>query len=219
MSPRRHWRAVFRRFVCIARRNHQAGRLVPSHLAILDHLSSRPLPFEGEPPATQVELVRRNTPDVERRAARILDRALPRHPAQGLMPGLSTVEAMGRHGLAEAIVLAALQPAFFLTDDTIDTTDAVETDPLLLDLVTRNAALLIRTAAGVGRVGPDPSCRAAGTGFLIDETLAVTNRHVALVFAERLRTGFGMRAGRFGTAMKARLVYHGFARRTSHSRA
>ena len=193
--------------------------MVPSHLVILDHFSSRPLPFEGESPATQVGLVRRNTPDVERRAARILDRAL--HPAQGLMPSLSTVEATGRHGLAEAIVLAALRPAFFLTDDTIDTADAVETDPLLLDLVTRNAALLIRTAAGVGRVDLilHATLPNAGTGFLIDETLAVTNRHVALVFAERLRTGFGMRAGRFGTAMKARLVYHGFARRTSRSRA
>ncbi|MFC0199217.1 DNA/RNA non-specific endonuclease [Paracoccus rhizosphaerae] len=170
---------------------------------------------------TQIDLVRRNTPDFDLRAVRILDRALSRQPAQGLMPGLPFVEALGRHGLSEAIVLAALRPAFFLTDDAIDTSDAVETDPLLLDLVTRNAALLIRAAAGVGRVDliHHATLPYAGTGFLIEDTLAVTNRHVALVFAERLRTGYGMRPGRFGAAMEARLDYHGFAGRTSHSRA
>jgi len=50
----------------------------------------------------------------------------------------------------------------------------------------------------------------AGTGFLIDYTLAVTNRHVALVFTERLRNGTRFRRGRFGVEMEARLDYTGF---------
>ncbi|WP_265501600.1 trypsin-like serine peptidase [Paracoccus beibuensis] len=117
---------------------------------------------------------------------------------------------MGQHGLAEDIVLAALRPAFFVTESGIDATNAIATDPDLLDLVTWNGSMLTRAATGIGRIDllHHATLPYAGTGFLIDHTLAVTNRHVALVLAERLR--FGMRTGRFGSDMRARPDYHGF---------
>lgn len=179
---------------------------------------------------SQIEQVRRNTPDLAERAARILAARSPELPAPpegavGLAPdhGAAALlpEALGRRGLAEAIVLANLRPAFFVTENGIDTADAVEADPVLLDLVTRNHALLNRACTGVGRVDllHHGSLPYAGTGFLIDEALAVTNRHVALVFAERLRIGYRMRTGRFGDAIEARLDYHRFRDQTTHQRA
>ncbi|TGN51596.1 protease [Paracoccus liaowanqingii] len=162
---------------------------------------------------SQIDQVRHTTPDFEDRAAAILEarRRMPQ-PAGLLAAGALRPEALGRHGLAEAIVLAQLRPAFFVTPSGIDTADAIEADPRLLALVTGNAALLHAASRGVGRIDllHHASLPFAGTGFLIDDTLAVTNRHVAAVFAEDLRGGYRMRPGRFGTPMEARLDYHGF---------
>ena len=125
-------------------------------------------------------------------------------PADELVP-----EALGRGGSAEAIVLAALRPALFVMDDAIDLQNAIECDETLLGLVKDNGARLHAVCKGVGRVDLTNhfTLPYAGTGFLIDETLVVTNRHVALVFAERLRSGYRMRKGRFGADMEARLDY------------
>ncbi|WP_410218022.1 DNA/RNA non-specific endonuclease [Paracoccus sp. (in: a-proteobacteria)] len=183
---------------------------------------------------SQIEQVRHNTADFDGRAARILqaqrDDAMTSAQAgllkegatlAGFPPQQLVPEALGQHGMAEAIVLARLRPAFFVSETAIDTTDAVEADPSLLDLVRRNDALLQATCRGVGRVDllHHSTLPYAGTGFLIEDGLVVTNRHVALVFAERLRSGYRMRPGRFETPMEARLDYHGFFRATSHLRA
>jgi len=61
-------------------------------------------------------------------------------------------EALGHHGMAEAIVLAELRPAFFVFDTAIDVTDAVEAHPDLLRLVTDNQATLLDRCLGGGRV-------------------------------------------------------------------
>ena len=184
---------------------------------------------------SQLEQVRSRTGDFTDRAARILaarrDRAMPatatphsttlERATEGMAgaeaPGFDAPmelmpEALGQHGLAEAIVLAELRPAFFVFDSAIDVTDAVEADPQLLRLVTDNQTSLLNSCRGVGRVDlfHHFNLPYAGTGFLIDDTLAVTNRHVALVFAERLRSGTRFRRGRFGVEMEARLDYHAF---------
>lgn len=59
----------------------------------------------------------------------------------------------------------------------------------------------------------------AGTGFLIDDTLVVTNRHVAVEFAERLRSGYRFRKGRFGAPIEARMDYRRFLGDPTHLRA
>lgn len=177
----------------------------------------------------QLDQVRRNTGDIAERAERILERrrrdavaAAPDVPegavestAETLAPdiGLELVpETLGRHGLAEAIVLAELRPAFFVLESGIDFADAVEADPALLKAIQHNETALTAACKGVGRVDlvNHFSLPYAGTGFLIDDTLVVTNRHVAVVFAERLRSGYRFRKGRFGADIEARMDYRRF---------
>jgi endonuclease G, mitochondrial len=130
-------------------------------------------------------------------------------------------EALGQNGWAEAIVLAELRPAFFVFESAIDVTDAVEADPVLLRLVTENQSKLLASCNGTGRLdlANHFTLPYGGTGFLIDDALVVTNRHVALLFAERLRMGYRFRRGRFGAEMEARLDYHGFLGAASKLRA
>lgn len=185
---------------------------------------------------SQLDQVRHNTPDFQERAVRILAErrrraaaTTPRAAFERSTEGVAgaapeeelALEAVGRHGIAEAIVLSALRPAFFLTAAGIDTSDAVEADPELLALINGNKAQLEKVCTGVGRVDliNHFTLPFAGTGFLIDEGLVVTNRHVAVEFAERLRAGYRMRHGRFGSEMEARLDYHRFLGGSSHLRA
>lgn len=178
----------------------------------------------------QLDQVRKNTGDLAQRAARILERhrqaaarardALAEAPAadagRELVP-----EALGLHGAAEAIVLAELRPAFFVTEAGIDTSDAIETEPALLQAIQTNATALTKACRGVGRVDliNHFTLPYAGTGFLLDDGLIVTNRHVALIFAERLRTGYRPRKGRFGADIEARMGYRHFQGDSAHLRA
>ncbi len=186
----------------------------------------------------QLDQVRRNTGDIAERAARILEKR--REAALGDAPPvpLGTLEAMaesgsthlnselvpealGQQGLAEAIVLAELRPAFFVMEGGIDFADAVEADPKLLKAIEDNKSALEKACKGVGRVDLNNhfSLPYAGSGFLIDDTLVVTNRHVALIFAERLRSGYRFRKGRFGADIEARMDYRRFLGDDTHLRA
>lgn len=186
----------------------------------------------------QLDQVRKNTGDLAERAARILEKrrkrpvaAAPSVPpvflesmaeAPAFDTGLELVpEALGQQGLAEAVVLAELRPAFFVMDGGIDFADAVETDPALLKAIKDNEVVLAKTCKGVGRVDliNHFSLPYGGTGFLIDDTLVVTNRHVAVIFAERLRSGYRFRKGRFGADIEARLDYRRFLGDAAHLRA
>lgn len=176
----------------------------------------------------QLDQVRKNSSDFAERAARILERrrqeavAAPTVPLRALETaaespladtGLELVpEALGHQGRAEAIVLAALRPALFVMESGIDFADAVEADPALLKAIRDNEASLTKACRGVGRVDlvNHFSLPYAGTGFLIDDTLVVTNRHVAVIFAERLRSGYRFRKGRFGADIEARMDYRRF---------
>lgn len=179
----------------------------------------------------QLDQVRKNTVDMAERAARILEKrrsvapaprggfeSMTESPAAGaeLVP-----EELGQGGLTEAIVLAELRPAFFVNETGIDLANAVEADPALLAAIEGNQASLAMACRGVGRVDliNHFSLPYAGTGFLIDDTLVVTNRHVAVIFAERLRSGYRFRKGRFGADIEARMDYRRFLDNPAHLRA
>lgn len=186
----------------------------------------------------QLDQVRRNTADIAERAARILEKrrqaalvAAPPVPLGTLESMAETAstqvnselvpEALGQQGLAEAIVLAELRPAFFVMESGIDLADAVEADPKLFKAIEDNKSALEKACKGVGRVDLNNhfSLPYAGSGFLIDDTLVVTNRHVALIFAERLRSGYRFRKGRFGADIEARMDYRRFLGDATHLRA
>lgn len=111
--------------------------------------------------------------------------------------------AMGQ----EAIILADLRPAYFISNNTIDLQNETAADPALLKLIQDNKAMLERQAMGVGRVDllHHRTLPYAGTGWLVDETIAVTNRHVARVFAEDSWNGYRFKEGRMGEDMEARI--------------
>lgn len=190
---------------------------------------------------SQLDQVQRNTRDFQGRAARILaarraseasaEVSVPTDALERTAEGTAgsravsalelRPEALGLHGLAEAIVLAELRPAFFVMEDGIDLQNAIDSDETLLAKINASKARLTVICNGVGRVDLTNhfTLPYAGTGFLIDETLVVTNRHVALVFAERLRSGYRMRQGRFGADMEARLDYRRYLGSTARLRA
>lgn len=187
---------------------------------------------------SQLDQVRSNTDDLTERAARILEKRrhvtlvdappVPLDTLESMAESASThtnlelvPEALGQQGLAEAIVLAELRPAFFVMEGGIDFADAVEADPKLLKAIEDNKSALEKACKGVGRVDLNNhfSLPYAGSGFLIDDTLVVTNRHVALIFAERLRSGYRFRKGRFGADIEARMDYRRFLGDDTHLRA
>ncbi len=183
----------------------------------------------------QLEQVRENTDDFAARAARILEkrRALaesaPPIPQGTLETSAESpdsgqemhTEALGWGGVAEAIVLAELRPAFFVQETGIDFANAVEADPVLLQEIKDNEAALARACKSVGRVDliNHFNLPFGGTGFLIEDDIVVTNRHVAMLFAERLRMGYRFRKGRFGAQIEARMDYRRFFDDPAHLRA
>jgi endonuclease G len=187
---------------------------------------------------SQLDQVRKNTSNLAEKAAEILKRRRAKSPGEVHLGSTDTLEslaepsvpnrdfelvpeALGRHGMAEAIVLAELRPAFFVLESGIDFSNAIDADPVLLQTIEDNKAALQKACKGVGRVDliNHFSLPYAGTGFLIDDTLVVTNRHVALLFAERLRLGYRFRKGRFGADIEARLDYRRFLGDSANLRA
>lgn len=184
----------------------------------------------------QLEQVRKNSVDFTERATRILKNrrqeaiSAPAVPTSALESTAeprtldSDIELMpetlGQQGRAEAIVLAALRPAFFVRENGIDFANAVEADQALLKAIKDNEVALAKACKGVGRVDlvNHFSLPYAGTGFLIDDALVVTNRHVAVIFAERLRSGYRLRKGRFGVDIEARVDYRRFVDDDAHLR-
>lgn len=120
--------------------------------------------------------------------------------------------------MAEAIILEELRPAWFIKDDAIEIGGNYDR----IDLVRNNQAELNETARRVGRVDLifHPTLDYAGTGWLLADDIAVTNRHVAQVFASG--DGFGrwdFAQGAFDRKMEARLDFlHQFAQDDSARR-
>lgn len=123
--------------------------------------------------------------------------------------------------LAEAIILAELRPAYFVRKEGIDLNNDVEGDLDLVDLIKTNIDRLNTVCNSVGRVDllHHWTHNFGGTGFLVGDDLAVTNRHVANMFGEAVWNGFRFRRGRFGEQMEARLDYCHFHNSQDRKRA
>ncbi len=118
-------------------------------------------------------------------------------------PALSGAAAHQRFAL-EAIILADLRPARFIDNDVIAMDGAYDYD----DMVRANKERLENVARSIGRVDllNHTTLDFAGTGWLIDRDVVVTNRHVAEVFARA--DGFGgheMLPGAFGRPLEQRV--------------
>ncbi|MEM8487516.1 MAG: DNA/RNA non-specific endonuclease [Bacteroidota bacterium] len=111
----------------------------------------------------------------------------------------------------EAIILAKLRPAYFIIDDLIKMSNSpVEEDDELVCAIVEQKEKLEKIARSVGRVDlfNHWSQRYAGTGWLIDDNIAVTNRHVARIFAETGWAGsYRFKKGTFNEEMEVRLDY------------
>ena len=119
-------------------------------------------------------------------------------------------ESPGSHsrmrGALEAIILEKLRPPYFIVNDKIE----IIGDYDHLDVLKANQPALEKVARSVGRLDlvHHPTLDYGGTGWLVDRDIAITNRHVARLFAERqFLGGFDFKRGRFGEWMEARLNY------------
>jgi endonuclease G len=168
----------------------------------------------------QIEQVRRNS----RNFAEVADRVLTaRGDVSESTGGPFGAMAEGHLGqdVTEAIILSELRPAYFLRDDGIEMTNAITGDPDLVASITAAKAVLEAVANGVGRIDlvNHFTLPYGGTGFLIADDLAVTNRHVAQVFAQAIRGGYRFRKGRFGSDIEALIDYRHLHESSARKRA
>jgi len=181
---------------------------------------------------SQLEQVRQTSKNFYEVAEGALDKVDAANPGaraarKSLLDGVAlesfgaTAEAFDIQNVQEAIILAELRPAYFVLESGIDLKNAVAGDPDLVAVITQNKILLESACQSVGRVDliNHWTLPYAGTGFLIDDNIAVTNRHVAREFAEAIWNGYRFKHGRFGQPMEARLDYRHLHRSQSHQRA
>ncbi len=114
-------------------------------------------------------------------------------------------ESAEAQSFAEAIVLLDGRPSLLVTNDQFAEPD---TNYWKTRLNPHREAMK-RVIQSVGRVEltGHPSFEWVGTGWVIGERLIATNRHVAMVFAQRGGAGFAFRQGQGGGAMTARLDF------------
>ncbi len=119
----------------------------------------------------------------------------------------------------EAIVRSTLRPSFFMSKDRIlshreglsDTVralmEAMDLDFDDRDLFEAKRAMLEHRALSAGRLNLFNGFRAyAGTGWLVDDGIAVTNSHVAQLFAQRwMGEEWDFRDGQFDRKIEVRL--------------
>ncbi|UHD16367.1 DNA/RNA non-specific endonuclease [Thiocapsa bogorovii] len=106
----------------------------------------------------------------------------------------------------EAIILDRLRPAYFIQDDEILIAGAYDHAQVL----EANKEALETIARGVGRVDlvNHRTLSYGGTGWLVDEDIVVTNRHVAEIFTEKDWIGrYRFAQGAFDEQMEARMNY------------
>lgn len=119
---------------------------------------------------------------------------------------LRTFEDFRVHGAVEAIILEEMRPAWFIKQDKIEIGGEYDRT----DLVTAEKPTFEKISANVGRIDliHHPRLGFGGTGWLIAEDVAVTNRHVASIFAKMDWLGrWSFAEGAFDSKMEARLNY------------
>ncbi len=106
----------------------------------------------------------------------------------------------------EAIILDKLRPPYLVLRDKIQ----IKGDYDRVDLVEAHKNDLEEKIRSVGRVDlfNHSTMKYCGTGWLVAKDIAVTNRHVARVFAEKSWWGgYNFKRGAFNEEMEARLDY------------
>ncbi len=109
----------------------------------------------------------------------------------------------------ESIVLRRLRPVLAIRHDQVQLKFGNPDDSQLWEARLSAAAPILATAASaIGRIdlqgGP---LDWVGTGWLVDEDIIVTNRHVAQVFAMRNQEGFSFRSSEGGNEMASSLDF------------
>ncbi len=99
-------------------------------------------------------------------------------------------------GDLETIVFAVGTPVFLVRNNAVDIDSAREEARAWRRILTDNAVNLDRAMVSIGRVDVTNADRDyAGTAWVIDDGLVITNRHVANLFAEASGTGFKFKIG------------------------
>lgn len=116
----------------------------------------------------------------------------------GARPG-PLAEAAGSMAAVEAVARAVGRPVYLVRDSKVDLTSARAEAQAWGQILAEASLIIERAAASVGRIEVENYSALlsfAGTGWLIDEGIVVTNRHVAEHFAERQGAIFRFKIGR-----------------------
>ncbi len=122
----------------------------------------------------------------------------------------------GEYTAMEAIILLRGRPALVIQDGAWENPDSAE----IRDRLAPAQAALKATIPKVGRVEIlDYSLDYVGTGWMLDEDILITNRHVAEAFGEKRGNVFSFRANAEGQLYQARVDFLREFQRTALSQA
>ena len=107
--------------------------------------------------------------------------------------------------VSEAIILSVSRPVLFVRDGIIETAPLPEIENLIKNV--RKA--LVEPISAIGRIelSDHDTYDWCGTGWRVEEDIIVTNRHVAMVFAQRQGTTFKYRLNQTGKQVRARVDF------------
>jgi len=107
--------------------------------------------------------------------------------------------------MTEAIILKKGRPVLLVKDGLVEKADL----PIMEKRLAPVRAALRRPIGSVGRIelAHHDTFDWCGTGWRIEDDLIVTNRHVALVFAERHGSTFPLQVNQAGTAVEAQVDF------------
>jgi endonuclease G len=121
--------------------------------------------------------------------------------------GLALMDTMGGSVNLEAIIIADQfkRPALLVRNNTYEPPQS-STWRSILDPQRSKLEAAIRSVGRVELTG-HPTLPYAGTGWMIADNIAVTNRHVASIFGRRQGASFGFRDAPLGGKFKARIDF------------
>jgi endonuclease G len=107
--------------------------------------------------------------------------------------------------VSEAIILEKVRPVLFIKDGVFETAALPEIEKPLKKV----RAAFVKPIGAVGRIelSDHDTYEWCGTGWRVDDDLIVTNRHVALLFAQRQGTTFKYRLNQLGKRVRARIDF------------
>ncbi len=107
----------------------------------------------------------------------------------------------------EAIIRAIARPVIRILDNQLVEADIPTST--LRDQLNPHLGTINKLVQSVGRIGVNGHRRFSwiGTGWVIDEDIIVTNRHVAKLFSQHTGIAYSFRQGIFGTPMEASIDF------------